>query len=84
MPEQYSVDWNIGRKPRAWRDEALRRWELTPEKMEMVKGKLFYNDEQRLLMIGMLIENVGVDAVVRLGDPKVWREAVAALPDKKA
>jgi hypothetical protein len=59
--------------------EALRRWELTPEKIEMVGGKLFDNRQQRLLMLAMLLENVGADAAVRLGNPKVWREAVAAL-----
>ncbi len=43
-------------------------------------GKLFLTDEERLTMLGLLIENVGVDAAVRLGDPEVWRHAVAALP----
>ncbi len=43
-------------------------------------GKLFLTDEERLTMLGLLIENVGVDAAVRLGDPEVWRQAVAALP----
>jgi hypothetical protein len=26
-----------------------------------------------------LLENVGVDAAIRLGDPAVWREAIAEL-----
>lgn len=80
MPDPYRVDWKFRRRGRAWRKDALRRWELTPEKIEMAEGKLFYTDEQRLLMLGMLIENVGVDAVVRMGDAQVWRDAVAALP----
>ena len=79
MPEPYSIDWNIKRKGRHWRREAMRRWELTPEKIEMVDGQLFDRKEQRLLMIGMLLENVGLDAPVKLGDPKVWREAIAGL-----
>jgi hypothetical protein len=58
----------------------MERYELTPEKIEMVGSKLFWRDEERLLMLGLLLENVGVDAAVRLGDPAVWREAVAALP----
>lgn len=61
----------------------MRRWELTPEKIEMVKGKLFNDDEARQMMLGLLLENVGVDAAVRLGDPQVWRAAVAALPQSK-
>ena len=37
----------------------MRRWELTPEKIEMVDGQLFDREEQRLLMLGMLLENAG-------------------------
>jgi hypothetical protein len=55
---------------------------LRPEKIEMVSGKLFYNDEQRLMMLGMLLENLGVDAAVRMGDPNIWREAIEALPKR--
>ena len=76
------VDWNIRRRGRAWRKDALRRWELAPEKIEMVRGKLFYTKEQRLVMLGMLLENLGVDAAVGIGDAKVWRDAVAALPSR--
>lgn len=83
MLDAYSIDWKIGRKGRHWRKEAMDRWELTPEKIEMVDGQLFYTKEQRLLMIGMLLENVGIDAVVKLGDSKSWRNAIAALPDVK-
>ena len=80
MPDPYSIDWNIKRKGRHWRKEAMDRWELTPEKIEMVDGQLFDTKQQRLLMIGMLLENVGLDAIVRLGDPKLWRKAVKTLP----
>jgi hypothetical protein len=30
-------------------------------------------------MLGLMLENVGADQAVRLGDPAVWRAAVAAL-----
>ena len=80
MPTMRKVDWDIRRKGRAWRKEALRRWELTPEKIEMVAGKLFDSDEQRLMMLGMLLENLGADAALRMGDPETWRRAIAALP----
>jgi len=69
------------REGRAWEDdEAGERWQLTPEKFEMDDGRLFFDDEQRLLLLGLLLENVGADAAVRLGDPSVWRAAVADLP----
>jgi hypothetical protein len=51
---------------------------LTPEKFEMWKGKLFWDDVQRINLLGVLIENLGVDAVVRLGPLEVWLEALAA------
>lgn len=45
----------------------------------MVDGKLYDNDDQPLHMLALLLENVGIDAAIRLGDPGVWREAVAEL-----
>ncbi len=72
--------WDIRRSGRAWvRDEALERFQLTPEKIEMADGMLFLDEEDRLTMLGLLLENVGADAAVRLGDAAVWREAVARL-----
>ena len=59
--------------------EARARYELTPEKFEMWKGKLFWNDTQRLTLLALLLENVGADQAVRLGDPEVWRAAVRSL-----
>jgi len=82
MPTAKQIDWNIQRAGRSWRKEAMQRWALTPEKIEMVDGKLFDTDQQRLMMLGMLLENLGADAAVRLGDPAIWREAVAALGAK--
>jgi len=80
-----NVNWNIQRRGRSWSgDEAMPRFDLTPEKIEMVKGKLFDRDEQRLMMLGLLLENLGADAAVTLGDPQVWRDAVAALDRGKS
>ncbi len=73
-------DWDIRREGRAWeQDEAMQRYELTPEKIEMVKGKLLWDDEDRVKMLGLLLENVGADRAVRLGNPDVWRAAVRNL-----
>jgi len=75
-----SVKWDIRPEGRAWRgDEAMQRYNLTPEKFEMYQGKLFWTDEDRLSMLGLMLENVGADQAVRLGDPAVWKAAVAAL-----
>jgi hypothetical protein len=77
MPD---VEWDIRNEGRAWsKDEAFPRYELTPEKLEMVEGKLLWSDEDREALLGLLLENVGADHAVRLGNPDVWRAAVAKL-----
>jgi hypothetical protein len=76
MPER----WDIRAEGRAWKgDEAMERWALTPEKIEMSEGRLLWDDDERLALLGLLLENVGADAAVRLGDPAVWRTAVSRL-----
>lgn len=51
-------------------------YELCPDRIELIEGKLFWTDEQRLNMLGLLLENVGMDAAVRLGDPALWKQAI--------
>lgn len=60
-------------------DEAWQRLELRPEKLEMWDGKLLFDDNERLLLLGLLLENLGADQAVQLGDPAVWRAAVSRL-----
>ena len=79
LPHPQSVAWDIRRAGRAWGEEAQDRIQLTPEKFEMHEGRLFWSDDERLLLLGLLLENVGADAAVRLGDPQVWRDAVESL-----
>ena len=72
--------WDIRGRGRAWRgDEAMSRYMLTPEKLEMVGGKLLWSNEDRVTLLALLLENVGADRAVQLGDPEVWRAAVAKL-----
>jgi hypothetical protein len=74
------VTWDIRREGRAWTaDEAQARFALTPEKFEMWKGKLFWSDADRLTLLGLLLENVGLDRAVRLGQPDLWRSAIRDL-----
>jgi hypothetical protein len=80
-----AVRWEIQREGRAWTPQewSLRR-ELTPDKNELRRGQLYYSDEDRLNMLALLLENIGADRAVRIGDPRVWREAIAALDDTTA
>jgi hypothetical protein len=45
----------------------------------MIAGKLLASDDERLTLLALLLENVGANEAVRLGDPDVWRAAIAAL-----
>ncbi|HKE91312.1 MAG TPA: hypothetical protein VKB45_13330 [Gemmatimonadales bacterium] len=74
-----AVAWDIRRAGRAWGNEAMARYQLAPEKIEMVKGRLFWSEEDRVTMLALLLENVGIDQAVRLGDPREWKAAVEAL-----
>jgi hypothetical protein len=77
------VTWDIRRAGHAyaWGGEAMSRYEMTPEKTEMVAGKLYGTEEERLTMLALLLENVGADKAVRIGDPDIWRAAVDELSD---
>jgi hypothetical protein len=73
--------WDIRNEGRAWQgDEAWERFELTPEKIEMIDGRILWCDKDRENLLGLLLENLGADRAVQLGDPEVWRQAVAKLP----
>jgi hypothetical protein len=76
------VTWDIQRDGRAWGDEAMSRYQMTPEKTEMVGGRLYGTEEERLTMLALLLENVGADRAVRLGNASTWRGAAAALNEE--
>jgi hypothetical protein len=72
--------WDIRNEGRAWgKDEAWARFVLKPEKIEMVKGQLLSTEDDRETLLALLLENVGADRAMQLGDPEVWRAAVAKL-----
>jgi hypothetical protein len=74
--------WDICRAGHAWGGEAMSRYEMTPEKTEMIAGKLYGTEEERLTMLALLLENVG-DKAVRIGNPDIWRAAVDGLSDER-
>lgn len=78
-----ALRWDIRRDGRAWGAEAMGRYQMTPEKVEMFDGRLYGTEEERLTMLALLLENVGVDKAVRLGEAGVWRAAVAALDNER-
>lgn len=74
-----SPDWDIRREGRRWsREELDHRLYQAPEKIEYVGG-IFASDRERLTVLAMLLENLGIDKVVRLGKLADWKAAIADL-----
>lgn len=75
------IRWDIRREGRSWNaDEFRSRVELRPEKLEVWEGRLLWSDEERLALLGLLLENVGADEAVKLGDRSVWVGAALRRP----
>ena len=72
------MEFNIHRQGRKWsRTEVEQKYRnLCPEKIELIEGRMFWTDSERLNMLALLLENVGMDAAVRLGDPALWKQAI--------
>ncbi len=78
------IAWDIRREGHIWDNTIARpRRRLAPGKIEMIFGQLFCTETDRVIVLALLLENVGVDKAVRLGSPDVWRSAVADLPEEE-
>ena len=74
-------DWDIRREGREWtRQEWEKRLNQTPEKIEFAGG-IFNDDDERLRVLAMLLENLGIDRAIRLGNPADWKAAIAELKE---
>ncbi len=74
-----AADWDIRRQGRQWAHEEFeRRIEQAPEKIEYTGG-IFLNERQRLIVLAMLLENLGIDKAIRFGNLEDWKAALADL-----
>ncbi len=70
-------EWDIRRKSRQWTDEEFeKRIYQAPEKIEFVGG-IFTSEAERLTVLAMLLENLGIDKIVSLGSLDDWKSAIA-------
>ena len=77
------IDWDIRRKGRRWSHEEFdQRIYQAPEKIEYVGG-IFASERERLNVLGMLLENLGVDRAIRFGKLEDWKAAIADLEKKQ-
>ena len=75
--------WDIHREGRVWSHEEFeRRIYQAPEKIEYTGGIFTYEDE-RLTVLAMLLENLGIDKAVQLGNMEDWKAAIAELESKE-
>jgi hypothetical protein len=78
------MEWEFRREGRAWTgNECLERLRRVPEKVEMIEGKLYWSHEDRMTMLALLLENVGIDAAVGLGDVGTWQAALDARTERE-
>ena len=77
------ISWRIAAEPVALtHDELWARYDHLnmPEKFEVVEGKLFWNDEQRLHVLAMLLEALGLRRALTLCAPEAVRAALNVEP----
>jgi hypothetical protein len=77
------IAWDIRREGRRWSNKEFgKRIDQAPEKIEYVDG-IFASDRERLNVMGMLFENLGIDKVVRFGKLEDWKAAIEDLEKKQ-
>ena len=79
MKPSPDITWKIAADPvMLSRDELWARYDHLnmPEKFEVVGGKLFWNEEQRLHVLAMLLEAVGLRRALTLCSPEAVRAAL--------
>ena len=77
------IKWDIHREGRTWtKEEFESRWACTPEKFELWDGKMLFYEEDRINLLGICLEQVGIDKAIRLGDPVIWEQALLDLKEQ--
>jgi hypothetical protein len=77
------IDWDIRSEGRRWsHEESDQRIYQAPEKMEFVDG-IFASEQERLIALGLLLENLGIDRAIRFGKIEDWKAAIADLENRQ-
>jgi hypothetical protein len=77
------IDWDIRSEGRRWsHEESDQRIYQAPEKMEFVDG-IFASEQERLIVLGLLLENLGIDRAIRFGKIEDWKAAIADLENRQ-
>jgi hypothetical protein len=77
------INWDIRREGRIWSHEEFdERINQAPEKIEFVNG-IFAGHRERQIVLGMLLENLGIDRVVQFGRLEDWKASIEELEKKQ-
>jgi hypothetical protein len=77
------IDWDFRRAGRRWSHEEFdQRIYQAPEKIEYVNG-IFASQRERLNVLGMLLENLGIDRAIQFGKLEDWKAAIADLEKRQ-
>ncbi len=77
------IEWDIHREGRLWSHEEFdERIYQAPKKIEYVDG-IFSSNRERLIVLGMLLENLGIDRAAQFGRLEDWKAAIADLETKQ-
>ena len=77
------AEWKIEREGREWKGEEFdKRLYQAPEKIEYVGG-IFVDEAERLTVLAMLLENLGIDKAVQLGNLEDWKAAITELESEE-
>jgi hypothetical protein len=74
--------WDIRIEGRRWTwDEWEVRCLVMPEKLELIEGKLFWSDRERIAMLGSVLEMVGLAEAVKLAPRELWLQALGQMEE---
>ncbi len=77
------IEWDIRREGRLWSHEEFdERINQAPEKIEYVNG-IFASNRERLMVQGMLLENLGIERALHFGRLEDWKAAIDDLEKKQ-
>lgn len=73
--------WDVRREGRAW-DEAeieIKYLRFMQEiKDELIDGRIFWHHATRMMVLGLMLENVGIDNALEFGNLDDWQAAIDA------
>jgi hypothetical protein len=77
--------FDIRLRGRAWHGSELsdRIRRLGDCKIEVLEGRLLGDEFQRRMLLGLILENVGLEAAVSLADPRIWDQALRSVVRRK-